>query len=146
MLGERGGTTGSLQEAEALQEQHKSAVKNRVRQRIEDVLCETGHFHSEDLISLDLDPDDKNIIGSQIGAFSRAGWMVETGVRRASSSVSRRKSSVYRITVKGREAFQDRVEARKEHREAWSRGEQDVLFEIEQPKQRSIGHLDPDQR
>lgn len=98
-VGERGGTVGSLAEAERLHDQYKLEWRNRIKWRIVRQLVETGRFHAGDLVDLDIPDDCKNVVGSSIGAAVRKGIMLETGERRASTDRAGhgRRSAVYEI-------------------------------------------------
>jgi hypothetical protein len=93
--------------AEVRAEQEQIAAKARwtliVREHIARTLLETGFVHSDDLDSLGIPDEHRNIAGSQMGGFVQRGLMVEVG-RRASIKPSRKKakSAIYRITDKGR--------------------------------------------
>lgn len=104
MIGERGGTTRSLVEAEQLLEEHKPQWSAVIRDRIATVLVDTSHFHAADLLDLRVPAEHKNAIGAAVGSFVRQGLMEETGVRRSSGDEAghARKSAVYRITELGR--------------------------------------------
>lgn len=104
-VGERGGSTRSLTEAEQLLEEHKGNWTALIRDRISAVLLDTGFFHASDLLDLGIPMEHKNAIGAVTGGFVRRGLMEETGVRRSSGDEAghARKSAVYRITELGRE-------------------------------------------
>lgn len=99
MIGERGGTTPDLDTALSVQEQHKPKWSARIRGAIANALLATGTFHSDDLLSLSIPAEHKNIVGAQVNALVRRGVMVETGERRASHAPEShgRKSNCYRI-------------------------------------------------
>lgn len=106
--------------AEVRAEQEQIAAKARwaliVREHIARTLLETGFVHSDDLDSLGIPDEHRNIAGSQMGGFVQRGLMVEVG-RRASIKPSRKKakSAIYRITDKGRRELTIGVSASESH-------------------------------
>jgi hypothetical protein len=104
MIGERNGTTASLEEARELQEAHKALWSQTIRQAILETLEVHGTYHADDLLTLGIPADCKNIVGAQTNAIVRQGLMAETGERRSTSDPAGhgRRSAVYRITKKGR--------------------------------------------
>ena len=103
MLGERGGSVVSLDEARELQEAHKELWSATIRGEIRELLAVHGMYHADDLIALGIPADCKNIVGAQTNALVRQGWMEETGERRSTSDPAGhgRRSAVYRITALG---------------------------------------------
>jgi hypothetical protein len=104
MIGERGGTTSSLDEARERQEAHKALWSQTIRQAILETLEVHGTYHADDLLTLGIPAECKNIVGAQTNAIVRQGLMAETGERRSTSDPAGhgRRSAVYRITEKGR--------------------------------------------
>ena len=104
MLGERGGNTASLDEAQELQEAHKALWSQTIREAILESLDIEGQFHADDLLTLGIPADCKNIVGAQVNALVRQRVMAETGERRSTSDPAGhgRRSAVYRITDLGR--------------------------------------------
>lgn len=104
MIGERNGTTASLEEARELQEAHKALWSQTIRQAILETLEVHGTYHADDLLTLGIPAECKNIVGAQTNAIVRQGLMAETGERRSTSDPAGhgRRSAVYRITEKGR--------------------------------------------
>jgi hypothetical protein len=104
MIGERGGSTATLTEAEELMEAHKALWSQTIRQAIFESLEIEGYFHADDLLTLGIPPDCKNIVGAQVNALVRQGYMAETGERRSTSDPAGhgRRSAVYRITDLGK--------------------------------------------
>jgi hypothetical protein len=102
-LGERGGSTATLTEAEELMEAHKALWSQTIRQAILESLDIEGQFHADDLLTLGIPPDCKNIVGAQVNALVRQRVMAETGERRSTSDPAGhgRRSAVYRITDLG---------------------------------------------
>lgn len=136
MIGERGGTTVSLEQAEALHLEHRREWSARIRWRIAEVLVDTGRFHADDLVDLDIPADHKNIVGASVGAAVRKGHMVETGVRRRTSDPAGhgRRSAVYEVTERGRKVLSGPVAARR------ARGPV-RLFEMD-VERRSVSHYE----
>jgi hypothetical protein len=99
VIGERGGTTASLDEARDLQEAHKATWSQAIRLEILEVLETQPEVHADDLLTLGIPPDCKNIVGAQFNALVRSGRIVETGERRKSAAPEShgRKSNVYRL-------------------------------------------------
>lgn len=99
MLGERGGTTASVEEARELQEEMKPFWSKAIRAAILNALEACGEFHADDLLTLGIPADCKNIVGAQINALVKSGRIEETGERRKSTAPEShgRKSNVYRL-------------------------------------------------
>jgi hypothetical protein len=99
VIGERGGTARSLDEARELQEAHKTLWSQTIRQAILETLETHGVFHADDLLTLGIPADCKNIVGAQVNALVRQGRMAETGERRATSDPAGhgRRSAVYEL-------------------------------------------------
>jgi hypothetical protein len=98
-LGERGGTVHSVDEARELQEAHKAMWSQAIRLEILDVLRVQPEVHADDLLTLGIPADCKNIVGAQFNALVRSGRITETGERRKSAAPEShgRKSNVYRL-------------------------------------------------
>jgi hypothetical protein len=104
VIGERGGSTATLTEAEELMEAHKALWSQTIRLAILESLEIHGLYHADDLLTLGIPADCKNIVGAQTNALVRQGLMEETGERRSTSDPAGhgRRSAVYRITDLGR--------------------------------------------
>lgn len=103
MIGECGGSTATLTEAEELMEAHKALWSQTIRLAILESLEIHGLYHADDLLTLGIPADCKNIVGAQTNALVRQGLMEETGERRSTSDPAGhgRRSAVYRITDLG---------------------------------------------
>jgi hypothetical protein len=103
LIGERGGSTATLTEAEELMEAHKALWSQTIRLAILESLEIHGLYHADDLLTLGIPADCKNIVGAQTNALVRQGLMEETGERRSTSDPAGhgRRSAVYRITDLG---------------------------------------------
>jgi hypothetical protein len=99
VIGERGGTTASLDEARELQEAHRAHWSAAIRAEIMNVLELHPEVHADDLLTLGIPPDCKNIVGAQFNALVRSGRIVETGERRKSAAPEShgRKSNCYKL-------------------------------------------------
>jgi hypothetical protein len=105
VIGERGGTTATFQEAQDLIDAQKAHWREAIRHDILETLEVAGEWHSDDLIPLGVPADCKNVIGAAVGALVNQGLIEETGERRKSAAPEShgRKSNVYRLTPRGRE-------------------------------------------
>lgn len=103
MIGERGGSTATLEEAEELLEARKANWSATIRLSILESLEIHGRFHASDLLTLGIPADCKNCVGAQVMAVVRQGLMEETGQRISSPDPAGhgRRSAVYRITEAG---------------------------------------------
>lgn len=100
-VGERGGVTRTLDAGIGLLEDHKAHWLALISQRIDDVLCQKGTFHADDLVPLGIPAEHKNCVGGCVIGKIRKGLMEETGERRASTDPAGhgRRSAVYRSTA-----------------------------------------------
>lgn len=106
-LGSRGGVTRSLEEGQALIEDHKADEARFVRESILRVALRSGEVHADDLSGLEV--SSPNVIGAQINALARSRLLeklnrrgaVEHRKARAKASHGRA-SYVWRLTDKGR--------------------------------------------
>ena len=144
MIGERGGTTGSLEEARRLHREYKAEWCLKIKWRIVKCLVENGEFHASDLVDLEIPEGCKNVIGSSIGAAVKKGIMLETGERRSSIDQAGhgRKSAVYAPNPAGKKALVARWER---HKALLPPPEPEQLFDPE-PTFDGPNHFDLDQR
>ncbi len=98
MIGERGGSTATLDEGIARIEQHKPILSNAIRFDILDWLETHPEWHRNHL-RVAVPADSKNAVGAVVNALIRSGKIEETGERRKSSDPAShgRKSNVYRL-------------------------------------------------
>jgi hypothetical protein len=103
MIGERGGSTATFEEAKTLLEARKAHWSGAIRQAILESLEIHGRFHAADLLVLGIPADCKNCVGAQVMALVRQGLMAETGERISSNDPAGhgRRSAVYQITPAG---------------------------------------------
>jgi hypothetical protein len=103
-LGERGGSTATLGDAQDLIDAQKAHWREAIRHDILETLELAGEWHADDLVALGVPADCKNVIGAAVGALVNQGLIEETGERRKSTAPEShgRKSNVYRLTTKGR--------------------------------------------
>lgn len=102
-LGSRGGTTESLEEGQALQQQHKLAEADVVRRFILRIAYGNGEFHADDAAALDV--TSPNLVGAQVNALAKKGLLEKKnrqGIiehRKAKAKASHgRASYVWRLT------------------------------------------------
>lgn len=97
-LGERGGSTRSLDEGIELIEQHRASLAQSLRADIVAYLSEHGEWHRDNL-RVTVPADSKNAVGAVVNGLIRSGVIVETGERRKSADPAShaRKSNVYRL-------------------------------------------------
>ena len=114
-LGERGGTTSNLAEAERLHAEYKAEWRSKIRWRIVQCLVETGRFHASDLVDLAIPEDCKNVIGSCTGAAKKKGVMLETGERLPSTDTAGhgRTSAVYVVNPAAKKGLAEKWRRRK---------------------------------
>jgi hypothetical protein len=105
LIGERGGSTATFEEGQDLIEAQKIHWREAIRTDILETLDVAGEWHADDLITLGVPADCKNVIGAAVGALVNRGLIEETGDRRKSTAPEShgRKSNVYRLTTKGRQ-------------------------------------------
>jgi hypothetical protein len=105
LIGERGGSTATFEEGQDLIEAQKIHWREAIRTDILETLDVAGEWHADDLITLGVPADCKNVIGAAVGALVNRGLIEETGERRKSTAPEShgRKSNVYRLTAKGRQ-------------------------------------------
>jgi hypothetical protein len=101
--GHRGGTVGSVDEAQALYEHWRAERWGWVRARILMLTLKHGEFHGDYLSGVAL--PEPNIVGAAVRAMNREGLIRSTGEHRASQSVAAhgRRSYVYELTAEGRQ-------------------------------------------
>ncbi len=103
MIGERGGSTATFEQAQRLIEHWKGDWSSLVRHRICESLIAKGEYHADDLVDLNIPADHKNVVGSATAWLVNKGWMKEVGRRRTTAAASKgRKAGVYAITDRGR--------------------------------------------
>lgn len=103
--GTRGGSTGSFDEGAARMEQARPVESAQLRRLILRLAVQFGgEFHGDMLTRVVL--SQRNMIGAQVSGLVRCGYLEPTGQRRRSVNPAShgRKSEVYRLTAKGREA------------------------------------------
>lgn len=112
MVGERGGTTATLEAGIALVEEHKASLAQSIREDILAWLSQYPSWHRDNL-RIEIPADSKNALGAVVNGLIRSGVIEETGERRASSDPAshRRKSSVYRLTEPRTASFPRAVQA-----------------------------------
>ena len=105
MVGERGGSFVTFDQAADAIEAAKPEWSTLIRLTIESALIESGFFHADDLVALEIPEAHKACVGAQVSGMISRRYMEETGVRRSTSDPAghARKSAVYRITELGRE-------------------------------------------
>lgn len=93
----------NIADVRAEQEAAKSQWSMAVREAILDVLRRSDEFHADDLASLGIPDQHRNMVGSQTAKLVNQKWIVEVG-RRKSTQPGRNgaKSGVYKLTVLGR--------------------------------------------
>lgn len=99
-LGERGGTTATLEAGVGLIETHKPDWAAAVRADILRHLQHHPTWHRDNL-DVPLPADSKNVLGAVVAGLIRAGRIEETGERRASAEPAAhgRRSAVYRLAT-----------------------------------------------
>lgn len=105
-LGSRGGSTESLEEGQALMEQHKVTESEVVRRFILRTAYGKAEFHADD--AADLDTTSPNLIGAQVNALAKLGLLEKLNKqgqpehRKGTSKASHgRASYVWRLTQRG---------------------------------------------
>jgi hypothetical protein len=97
MIGERGGTTATLEEGEALIHEHKASLALAIRN---DILIHLDQYESwhRDNLTIEIPAESKNALGAVVSGLISSGLIEETGERRKSSDPAAhgRKSNVYR--------------------------------------------------
>jgi hypothetical protein len=97
-VGERGGSTASLEQGQALIEEHKASLSLAVRNDILIHLEQNGEWHRDNL-TIEVPASSKNVVGAVVSGLISSGLIQETGERRRSSDPAShgRKSNVYRL-------------------------------------------------
>lgn len=98
MIGERGGSTATLEAGAALINEHKASLAQSIREDILSWLDIYPTWHRDNL-RVKVPADSKNAVGAVVNGLIRGGAIEETGERRPSSDPAshRRKSSVYQL-------------------------------------------------
>ncbi len=97
-IGERGGSTSTLEQGQALIQEHKASLAMAIRNDILIHLEQYGEWHRDNL-SIEVPAESKNAVGAVVSGLIKSGKIEETGERRRSSDPAShgRKSNVYRL-------------------------------------------------
>lgn len=98
MIGERGGSTATLEAGVALIEEHRASLAQSIRDDILSWLTQYGEWHRNNL-RVEVPADSKNAVGAVVIGLINSGVIEETGERRKSDDPAShgRKSNCYRF-------------------------------------------------